>query len=507
MTNPASNKERVAGGAGYALAGRLGALIEAASFIVFTWFYGATTFGLYAVLWSYVKVSSAICEVAMTTALQRYIPKAKKADEGAITGYALKLTIITSSFAALCFSYAAPYLSNFLNTSEADAENLTAVIRLYTWVLPFWCVVNVATAAVRATRTFGPEVKVRIFYEQGLRLVSATVFALMGFLAFGLFAAHLLSIFLSAILALRLLAKHYDLRTVFFAPITGLHANEMLKYGSSVMPAYLIKMLFSEFPVMFLNMLLPGATGAAAGGFYSVARKIASALQAIHKTFEYVMAPLAAEKDGSGDHKALTDMFAYATRLSLCVALPFAAALIWARHDILAAMPPEFHAASLAIVILCTGRVFEAATGPSAVIVEMTAHHLLPTLNGLLGFATLIILGSIWIPIHGVTGAALAAAIGLNVTAYISLTQAIARHQLNPYTRELVRPLLVSLFLAALILSLSLTLSSWAAPSGFVFSVSSLVVSIGILIRYGLSESDSVPFGKIGRVLRLRTRH
>ncbi|MEX0299145.1 MAG: lipopolysaccharide biosynthesis protein, partial [Kordiimonas sp.] len=405
-----TNKARVAGGAGYALAGRFGAIIEAASFIAFTWLYGAATFGLYAVLWSYVKVSSAVCEMAMTTALQRYIPKASKENESNIVGYAIKLSLLISLVAALVLVFAAPYLTQFINASEADTEHLVTVVRIYAWVLPLWCFVNVTTAAVRATRNFGPEVKVRIFYEQGLRLITASMLATLGFLTYGLFIAHLLSIFLSAILAAKLAARYFDLKSIISAPITGSTAREILQYGRLVMPAYLVKMLFSEFPVIFLNMLLPGSAGAAAGGFYSVARKIASALQAVHKTFEYVMAPLAAEKDGSGDHAALADMFAYATRLSITLILPFAAALLLARHDILSVMRPEFQAASTAIAILCVGRVLEAASGPSAVIIEMLGHRALPAFNGIMGFMVLVGIGSILIPKLGVTGAAIAAA-------------------------------------------------------------------------------------------------
>ena len=55
----------------------------------------------------------------------------------------------------------------------------------------------------------------------------------------------------------------------------------MRQYGYSVMPSNMIKKLFSEFPVILLNLMLPGAAGAMASGYYAVARKIASVLQGI----------------------------------------------------------------------------------------------------------------------------------------------------------------------------------------------------------------------------------
>lgn len=500
QNNNNSDLARVAGGAGFAFLGRLGAIIEAISLIVFTWFYGAATFGLFAVLWSYVKVTTAVSDAAMTTALQRFVPKAEKGDAEKVAGHAIKFSFLLASVFALAGTLAAPQLAPFINAAETDAEQLITVIQIYVWVLPFWTVVEVATASIRAKRTFGPEIKVRIFYEQGLRLIMAVTFALLGMLTYGLFLAHLASVLLSALLALRLVAKHYDIRAIISAPLTGPIASEMRQYGFSVMPSNIIKKLFSEFPIMFLNFLLPGADGAAAGGYYAVARKIASALQAVRLTFEYVMAPLAAEKDGHGDHKALHDMFAFATRLSICVALPFGAALVLARHDILATMQPEFQAAAAAIAILCAGRVLEASTGPSTAIVEMLGHRLLPPLNGMLGLATLLGLGIYLIPAYGVTGAAIAAASGLNVTALVSLFQSALLFKLWPYNRYILRPLATTLLLTGGILVLVPASSQWPAPFGFAGAIVSLLMALFILLRFGLSDHDATALGKVTRL-------
>jgi len=500
-----NHRARVAGGAGYAFLGRMGALIEAVSVIVFTWAYGAATFGLFAVFWSYVKVSTAVSDAAMTTAMQRFVPKAEAGDTAEqVVGFALKLSFLIATAIALATFVAAPTLAGFVSAGPKDAEHLITVVRIYVWVLPFWTLVEVATAAIRARRTFGPEIKVRIFYEQGLRLVAAVGFALAGFLTFGLFLAHLVSVLLAALLALRLVAKYYDLGKIIRAPLISTQTGEMLSYGLSVMPANLIKKLFSEFPVMYLNFLLPGAAGAAAGGYYAVARKIASALQAVRLTFEYVMAPLAAERDGQGDHAALRDMYAFATRISFSLALPFGAALVLARQDILAAMAPEFQAAAAAIAILCAGRVFEAATGPSSAIVEMLAHKSLPPLNGIAGLAVLLVMGERLIPDYGVTGAAIAAAVGLNVTALLAFAQSLALFRLWPYDRQSLRPLAVSALFAAAMVALVPYSIHWPTPAGIVAAIAGLLLALVALVRYGLPSADA---DALGPLRKLRKTH
>ena len=495
-----SHRARVAGGAGFAFLGRLGALVEALSVIVFTWVYGASTFGLFAVLWSYIKVSTAFSDLAMTTALQRFVPKADDHEADLVAGHAIKLSFLVSTLLAVAGFLSAPAFAGFISAADADAEKLVTVIRIYVWVLPFWTMVEVATAAIRARRTFGPEIRVRIFYEQGIRLIAAVAFGMLGYMTYGLFLAHLVSVVLAAGLALRLVAKHYNLKAVLSAPLTGPIAREMRSYGTSVMPANTIKKLFSEFPVMFLNFLLPGAAGAAAGGYYAVARKIASALQAVRMTFEYVMAPLAAEKDGHGDRAALHDMYAYATRLSICLALPFGGALVLARHDILATMDPEFQAAAAAIAILCLGRVVEAATGPSSAIVEMLGHRLLPAINGLAGLAALLGLGVWLIPQYGVTGAAVAAATGLNVTALLGLLEGHFLFRLWPYDKQIARPLLVSVLTTGVLMALVPVSANWPAPVGIVAAVAGFALAFLIIVRLGLSHDDAEALGRLGKV-------
>lgn len=501
-TEKAADMKQVAGGAGLAFLGRLGALIEAVSVVVFTWAYGAETFGLFAVLWSYVKVTTALSDAAMTTSLQRFIPRVPKADEAHVAGFALKLSFIIAVVFAAAGTYFAPELSAFINVGDADEAHLTNVIRVYVWVLPFWTAVEVGTAAIRARRKFGPEIRVRIFYEQGLRLIAAVAFYLFGLDTYGLFLAHLLSVVLAAILAIRLIGKHYDIRAVLKAPLTGPLARDMRKYGFSVMPSNLIKKLFSEFPVMLLNFVLPGGAGAAAGGYYSVARKLASALQVVRLAFEYVMAPLAAEKHGKGDKHRLESMYAFATRMSVCLALPFGAALYLARGDILSALDPEFQAAAAAIAILVAGRVLEAASGPSQSIVEMLAHRFVPTANGLVGLAIFIWLGFTLIPVHGVTGAAIAAAIGLNITAYLAFFQSSFLFRLFPYNRDFLKPGAISLMSAFILVGFAEYGPQLQPPLGLTTAIIGLIVALLLLVRYGLKPEDALALGKPAKWLR-----
>jgi O-antigen/teichoic acid export membrane protein len=497
-----NQNKRLAGGAGYVFLGRMGAIIEALSIVAFTWFYGAEIFGLFAALWSYVKVSTAFSEMAMTTTLQRYVPRIKNGGAEHVAGHALKVSTLIASAFALAATIAAPQIAPMLNAADAQNDDLVSIIQIYIWVLPFWTFVEVSTAAIRATRTFGPEIKVRIFYEQGIRLAAAVGFALAGVLEYGLFFAHLVSVILTSLIAVKLLSRYYNLLALLKAPMFGALQREMRQYGFSVMPSNMIKKMFSEFPVIFLNIMLPGAAGAAASGYYAVARKIASVLQGIRITFEYVMAPLAAERDGEGDHTALQDMYAFATRLSIALALPFGAALYLAAPDLLSAMKPEFAVAITAIAILVAGRIVEASTGPANAIIEMLGHRMLPAANGLAGIATLFGIGYYLIPTMGVTGAAIGAAIGMNITALLNLFQACILFKVWPYTKDTIVPFLFALAFACVIASITYFEGYLPSPLSLITAIITLILSLFLIFRLGFDDNDLCALGKFGRMVK-----
>ncbi len=71
---------------------------------------------------------------------------------------------------------AAPWIAPLINVSAADLPRLVTAIRLFAWALPLWAVVEVTTSAVRACHAFGPEVRLRLMWEQVARLIAATLF-------------------------------------------------------------------------------------------------------------------------------------------------------------------------------------------------------------------------------------------------------------------------------------------------------------------------------------------
>jgi O-antigen/teichoic acid export membrane protein len=487
----------VAKSAGLAFLGRLGALIEVISLPLFTYFYGTATLGLFFALWGALRITTAFAEFAMTTTLQRFIPKAKsKEEEHSILKTAIITGLSLSLIAATMISSAAPFFAQFINANETDSQHLVDVIRFYVWILPFWTLVEILTSSVRAQRKFGPEIRVRIFYEQGLRLVGGTLFFYLGFQTFGLFFAHIFSVVIACGLAARLASRFYNLKDLFFSPFNLTIAREMWSFAGLMMPANMIKRLTQELPVILLNYLFPGAQGAEAAGIYGIGRKIASLLQVVRQSFEYVIAPFASLRHSNKENNTLNEAFCFSTRLTAVFLIPMTGFLLLIRDDLLSLFKNDVMAASGVILILSLGRLGEGITGPSNALIEMIGRRWLPVLNGLLGLTALSFIHLTYSPTLGPLGAAMAAAVGLNMVSLLSLIEAKAIYGYFPYKKSMIMPVFIAFLGVAIIIGL------YQAADNYIPSLTFWAAGLGLFLafvleaRYGLNQKDLVALGR-----------
>src|SRR5690606_16485976 len=191
-----------------------------------------------------------IMDLSMTSALQRLIPGEREAERAhAILRSALLIGILPTIVAAAIIHGQADAIAGYLSLTADHAIEVRTVI-LFAWVLPLWTFLEVATSAVRAQGAFGPEIRLRIFWEQVMRIGFALVVFKMEPGASGLAMAHLGSLCLAALLALRLLSRHYDLRLLLQAP--RIPIGPIIVTGLAMMPTNLSRRLLIDAPPMLL---------------------------------------------------------------------------------------------------------------------------------------------------------------------------------------------------------------------------------------------------------------
>ena len=505
LTAPQSSvsKEDVAKGAGLAAVARLGALIEVVSQPAYTWMFGLTGYGVYVVLWAAINILANVLDLAFGQALQRIIPATTddKEQHGAVR-FALLLSTGLGVIAALVIILAAPWLASLVAADPRDVAILPRAIALFAWSLPLWIFVETATAAARAKRAFGPEIRLRIFWEQVARLVFAAGFFAAGFGVEGLLLGHLASLAMTAWLAWKLLARYYDPALLLRAPLPPALRRQVLATGFAMLPPALARRAYNDLPPILLNAMLPGSQGAVAAGLYGIARKIASIPLIVRQSFLYVLAPLASEQ-GATNRAGIAPLYAFSTHISMLLAVPLAALLILIAPDMLSAFAPGSGAALSVLIALLVARAAEAAFGPATPIIEMIGHKGLPLANSLFGLVLWLGLGLWLVPQYGAYGMALAVSAAVVATALLAVAELAVSDRLSPFTSGFWKSALAAgLFVAALWLAGDV-LNAFGQPMRAVTLLLLFWPLLWVALRFGLESSDKAALGKLAVRLRL----
>lgn len=500
-TPPGSRQ--VAKGAGTALLARAGGVIEIVSQPLYVWLFGLPTYGLYMVLWSAVNLVENIADLGMTSALQRVVPQAKDdAERAGALRQAMVLGLVPCLAIALAASLGAHWIAEIVNVAAKDRDKLATGIAIFAWALPFWAYLEIATSALRARKAFGPEIRLRVMWEQIIRMVLATALAFAGADTLGLLIAHICSLAITCFFSTRLLARYYRLDLVFGRGSVPAMTARTFYAGISVLPSNIVNRLFSDAPPLILNLIIPGAAGASAAGLFAIARKIASGVQLIRQAFSYVMAPLASEA-ARHDMRHVAEIYGFATRLTIVVATPVVCTIAGGGRALLGFFGPGAQAAYLALALLTFTRLIEAVAGQASAIQSVISRYHHPLVGSAIGLAVSLALGALLLPQGGMDGMAIAVSAGIAVSVVTPMIQLWHHQQIHPFAPPFARAAAVAAIVGAGIFAISELL--WPLHHTIRTGIGVILLMGGIWLsgRFGLSHDDKLALGKTARKLRL----
>ena len=145
------DSHRVARGLGSTVLARMGAVVELVAQPLYVLMFGLAGYGLYAVLWSTVNLIENICDLGMTSAMQRTVPKAATDAEAAeALRTALMFGVGPCLIVAGAISAFAYQIAPLINVAVSDEALVGPAIRLFIWTLPLWAFVEIGFAGILA---------------------------------------------------------------------------------------------------------------------------------------------------------------------------------------------------------------------------------------------------------------------------------------------------------------------------------------------------------------------
>jgi len=483
-----SDIRRLAKGAGTALLGRIGGRgLQLISQVVLARLLGPTDFGLFALGWTVLQMSSLIAPLGLHQGVVRYGALFWRKDNGRFRSVLLQslgVTALLATAMALALFVAAPWLA----IAVFQKPGLEAVFRGFALGVALAATLRVAAAATRITQRMQFSVLAEDVMPPALLLVIASV--LVGPASWGLTGAVLAAVAgfaagtgLASLFVWRLYGREF--RAVSAASFS---VRELVAFSLPASLAGIFTMLTLRVDRLLVGYFLPASDV----GIYQAASQAAMLSAMILAAFNAIFSPMIARLYHEGQLERLNELFKVSTKWGLYVSLPLFLVLIVAPREVMTVVFGEPYAAgAFPMLIMAGAQLFNAATGAVGLMLIMSGHPkrwlALSVMSLLLNIALCLAL----IPRLGIVGAALAVAFSVMSLFGGGLLEVRRLLGLWPYDRRYLKGFMAALGTLALLFILRTLLEVEQNILGLsLLAASGMAGFAGLLLLLGIDGED-----------------
>lgn len=191
-----------------------------------------------------------------------------------------------------------------------------------------------------------------------------------------------------------------------------------------------------------LSFLFLGALAAMADvGVYRVGSRLTLPMTMMLSALLPIFSPIISLLYAKGEMAELERLYRTTTRWLLTAGLPVFLILILIPGELLGLFGDEFTAAAGVLRLIALAQLVNIATGPVAMILQMTRYVSLNLLNAVVALAVTLLLQYWLIPIYGLMGAALADMVGISLLNLLRLGQVFLLLRIHPWHAAFLKPL------------------------------------------------------------------
>lgn len=420
-----------------------GRLIEYASRFVFgiiiARVLGAEGFGLYTLAITTAILLASLSRLGLSEGIIHFLPPAiRNRDQSQISGI-LKFSLSLPVIIALVLALLLYGLSDLLADLLFHDVNAGLGLRWVSIAIPLMAFGRVIMASLRGFKLMRYEVYAESIAFSLTRLVFTLLLVQIGWDLPGALAAYAISWIITDILLIIFLNRTYSIKYIFGE--AKFNIRKMLSFSAPVCLTQVISQLRGTFELFFLGMI----STLAAVGVYSAAVRIQMVGIMFLAAADMVSKPIISDIFHRGDLVQLGSLYKTLTRWSFLFIIPFFITIILFAEPIMAIFGEEFSSGALVLIIVSIGTLINASTGICSAMIVMTGHSRISLINSLIVISLSVILNLLLIPLWGIIGAAVAAALSMAIISIIRLIEVHNLLGLWPYNIEFIKPLIASL--------------------------------------------------------------
>jgi O-antigen/teichoic acid export membrane protein len=469
-------------------------------------FMGAEQYGLYSLANTALSILTGMALLGLTAGILRYVPVfVHNRDEEALWGtlqVGLGIPVVISVFMGIGLFVFADSFANLV----FHEPRLTPLLRVAAIAVPFSALMYATASATRGFKQMQHKVIAQDISLTLIKLVLVVLLAFVGLNAVGAMTAHAVAIIAACAMLLYFLHRLFSLNR----PLKAAQFNAMQMLAFSL-PVYFGR-LVAIFGGSIQTLLLGALNTVLSVGIFTAASRVSIVGKMFHNSIVAVAMPIVSELHSKGDQKQLAHFYQTMTKWTFSFNLPLFMVVLLFSQPILSIFGDSFVAGSMALIVLSAGNLVDAGTGICGVIINMTGHTRLNTVNSMLVFVLTLALNLLLIPSLGMMGAAIAMSVATIVLNLTRLLEVFVLFRLLPYNRSFIKPILAGLTATTTTFAVTHWISDRADLVYLILSVTFLlVIYVFMILLLGLSQEDQMILkrlrGRLGRTITLKRNH
>jgi O-antigen/teichoic acid export membrane protein len=462
--------------------------------MIMTRFLSQEDFGSFTLAQSVVNVSLIFVMLGTPRSLDRFIPFYNSTGEQGKTKtlirFILRFSLISSLFMGLVLFLGSDFLSRYVFSNP----NLSRLLRIIVFSIPLLSVTMIVTYAFAGYKELRYHVYLKQLVEPALKIVFAAVVAIFGFGIIEWTWFYVAALLLTAIIGIWFLITRI-LGPLSDVPSVSINFQEIITYSWPISIASILMIIIGQIAYLILGIYQPAADV----GIFRIYIYIAAFLKLILGSVARIYKPVISELIPKENYLEIKDTYRRISKwvLSMTI-LGFLIILLYGNRLVGLLFTDAYAVYPLALSILALGTFLNAAFGPEGMTLEAFGNTKLVLINSLIMLIINAGLGFLLIPNYGIVGAAIATATALTVGGFVGFVEIYILYQMQPFTQETLKFLLIGMITGGLFYSLDRWLM---ADSIFVLLIMIFLMIAGyfagLLRTSSFDKTDREIFNKI----------
>jgi len=420
-------------GAAYVFAGLVIAKLVAYVWRIIVAKTGPESYGLLSLAISILGLTYTFSFLGLESAVMRYMAYFKEKNDtlkmkGVIFS-SLKLSIPVSILVSIAlYSY-----SDFISIDLFEKPGLSPLLKIVSFgIVPYMVYIMSLSALIGLKKIEGVVIS-RNVTESTVRLVATIVLIYLGYGILGATAAYILAFVLSAIVSIYFLQKNFPFLGTKISS-AGLE-KELLSYSLPLLMGGVVVQMLSWIDVLMIGYFRT----ASEVGIYSTAVPTAALLLFMPSALATLFLPVITAAYAKNRTEDIKRVYLRVTKLTVVANLPLVLIMMFFSKDILGFFfGGVYSEGALSLSILAIGYFVSSAVTTSNAILNMTKNTKSLMTIAIISTAINVALNYYLIPIYGITGAAVSAAIAMALSGILVCLSAYKSINIIPYDKSLL---------------------------------------------------------------------